>query len=63
VSRYLGDDGLDGEEGTFAVCTFWLAHCRALPGEIDRRGRRDARQTPWRGLIASAAPLECYLMG
>ena len=36
VYRYLSDDGLDGEEGTFAICTFWLAHCWALLGDTQR---------------------------
>lgn len=26
---------MEGDEGTFAICTFWLAHCWALLGEID----------------------------
>jgi alpha,alpha-trehalase len=26
VYRYLAHDGLAGEEGTFLLCTFWLAH-------------------------------------
>jgi GH15 family glucan-1,4-alpha-glucosidase len=34
VYRYLGDDGLDGEEGTFLLCTFWLAHALALAGRV-----------------------------
>ena len=36
VYRYLADDGLGGEEGTFLLCTFWLAHALALAGEVDR---------------------------
>lgn len=36
VYRYQGHDGLDGEEGTFALCTFWLAHCWALLGDVER---------------------------
>lgn len=36
VYRYRSDDGLAGDEGTFALCTFWLAHCWALLGETDR---------------------------
>lgn len=36
VFRYRGDDDLDGDEGTFAICTFWLAHCWALLGETER---------------------------
>jgi GH15 family glucan-1,4-alpha-glucosidase len=40
VYRYLANDGLEGEEGTFLLCTFWLAQALALAGEVDR-----ARQT------------------
>jgi GH15 family glucan-1,4-alpha-glucosidase len=36
VYRYLTHDGLEGEEGTFLLCTFWLAHALALAGELDR---------------------------
>jgi GH15 family glucan-1,4-alpha-glucosidase len=36
VFRYLAHDGLEGEEGTFLLCTFWLAEAQALAGEIDR---------------------------
>ncbi|MGZ6642671.1 MAG: glycoside hydrolase family 15 protein [Solirubrobacteraceae bacterium] len=32
----LNADGLSGEEGTFAVCTFWLASALAQAGEVDR---------------------------
>ncbi len=35
VYRYLGPDGLEGEEGPFLLCTFWLAHARALAGDVD----------------------------
>jgi GH15 family glucan-1,4-alpha-glucosidase len=35
VRRYRADDGLEGEEGTFLLCTFWLAHARALAGDLD----------------------------
>src|SRR5712691_2259853 len=35
VYRYLAHDGLAGEEGTFLLCTFWLAHAQALVGELD----------------------------
>ena len=34
VYRYLAHDGLAGEEGTFLLCTFWLAHAQALAGEL-----------------------------
>jgi len=36
VYRYLARDGLSGEEGTFLLCTFWLAQAQALAGEIDK---------------------------
>lgn len=36
VYRYHSDDGLPGEEGTFLLCTFWLAHALALAGRTER---------------------------
>ncbi len=36
VYRYRSADGLSGEEGTFFLCTFWLAHAYALAGEVER---------------------------
>jgi GH15 family glucan-1,4-alpha-glucosidase len=36
VYRYRAHDGLTGEEGTFLVCTFWLAEAQALAGEVDQ---------------------------
>jgi GH15 family glucan-1,4-alpha-glucosidase len=39
VYRYrteAGVDGLAGEEGTFLLCTFWLAQALALAGHVDR---------------------------
>jgi alpha,alpha-trehalase len=35
VYRYLAHDGLAGEEGTFLLCTFWLAQVQALAGDVD----------------------------
>jgi alpha,alpha-trehalase len=40
VFRYRSHDGLEGEEGTFLICTFWLAHALALAGEVDRAKRK-----------------------
>jgi GH15 family glucan-1,4-alpha-glucosidase len=36
VYRYRADDGFDTDEGTFLLCTFWLAHALALAGDVDR---------------------------
>ena len=36
VYRYLNEDGLTGGEGTFGICTFWLAECLAWAGEVER---------------------------
>jgi GH15 family glucan-1,4-alpha-glucosidase len=36
VYRYRSADGLEGEEGTFLLCTFWLAQARALAGQPER---------------------------
>ena len=38
--RYRADDGLEGTEGAFLLCTFWLAQAQALAGEVPA-----ARQT------------------
>jgi GH15 family glucan-1,4-alpha-glucosidase len=36
VYRYRAHDGLDGEEGTFLLCTFWLAQALAMSGQPER---------------------------
>jgi GH15 family glucan-1,4-alpha-glucosidase len=39
VYRYRTEDGVDGlagEEGTFLLCTFWLAQALAATGQVDR---------------------------
>jgi GH15 family glucan-1,4-alpha-glucosidase len=35
VYRYRARDGLPGEEGTFLLCTFWLARAQALAGQVE----------------------------
>jgi alpha,alpha-trehalase len=35
VYRYLSRDCLEGREGTFLLCTFWLAQAQALAGDVD----------------------------
>jgi GH15 family glucan-1,4-alpha-glucosidase len=39
VYRYRAEEGVDGlagEEGTFLMCTFWLAQALAMSGQVDR---------------------------
>jgi GH15 family glucan-1,4-alpha-glucosidase len=39
VYRYRNEDGVDGlagDEGTFLLCTFWLAQALAMSGQVDR---------------------------
>ena len=39
VYRYRHPDGLEGEEGAFSICTFWLAQALAMIGEKERAER------------------------
>jgi GH15 family glucan-1,4-alpha-glucosidase len=48
------DDGLAGEEGTFAICSFWLVSALAEIGEHDR-----ARELCER-MLSFASPLQLY---
>ncbi|HEY0756484.1 MAG TPA: glycoside hydrolase family 15 protein [Ktedonobacteraceae bacterium] len=35
VYRYNGEDGLEGREGTFTLCSFWLVDNLAMQGRVD----------------------------
>ncbi len=35
VYRYNGEDGLEGGEGTFSLCSFWLVDNLAMQGRVD----------------------------
>jgi alpha,alpha-trehalase len=35
VYRYHGEDGLEGGEGTFTLCSFWLVDNLAMQGRVD----------------------------
>jgi GH15 family glucan-1,4-alpha-glucosidase len=35
VYRYLNEDGLPGDEATFALCSFWLVDCLAQAGRLE----------------------------
>jgi GH15 family glucan-1,4-alpha-glucosidase len=70
VYRYRtegGVDGLAGEEGTFLLCTFWLAEALALAGQVDRAREvfaRAARYCNDVGLLAEEVdPASGELLG
>jgi GH15 family glucan-1,4-alpha-glucosidase len=48
------DDGLSGEEGTFAICSFWLVSALAEIGEY-RRARELCEK-----MLSYASPLQLY---
>lgn len=67
VYRYRSADGLRGEEGTFLLCTFWLAHALALAGQPDRAREVFSRAAAYAtdlGLLAEeVAPATNELLG
>ncbi|MCA4135637.1 glycoside hydrolase family 15 protein, partial [Arthrobacter sp. M4] len=67
VYRYRATDGLPGQEGTFLLCTFWLAHALALagqPGQAREVFARAAAHANDLGLLAEeVAPDSDELLG
>lgn len=66
VYRYRNDDGLAGQEGTFLLCTFWLAEALAVTGrpeeaeEVLQRGASCANDL---GLLAEQVADDGQLLG
>ena len=48
------DDGMEGVEGTFTICSFWLVSSLALIGEVERAASLCAK------LLSFASPLHLY---
>ncbi|CAN5152443.1 glycoside hydrolase family 15 protein [soil metagenome] len=64
--RYRGDDGLAGDEGTFLLCTFWLAEALAVTGrpvEAERVLRRAATHANDLGLLAEQTDADGEMLG
>jgi len=51
VQRYLGEDGLEGPEGAFLLCSFWLVESLARSGQMEKAHEH------WRALLDVAGPL------
>jgi GH15 family glucan-1,4-alpha-glucosidase len=54
ILRYRSVDGLQGQEGVFLACTFWLAECLA------RQGRRREALRAFKQAAASASDLGLF---
>lgn len=65
--RYRNEDGLAGDEGSFLLCSFWLAHALALAGDLDEAEavfERTAAHANDVGLLAEEAdPLTGEALG
>ena len=64
--RYRGDDGLEGDEGSFLLCTFWLAQALAVTGRTEQAEqvlRRAAGHANDLGLLAEQTSATGELLG
>ena len=64
--RYRGDDGLEGDEGSFLLCTFWLAEALAVTGRTEQAEqvlRRAAGHANDLGLLAEQTSPSGELFG
>ena len=52
--RYVSDDGLPGQEGTFILCSFWLVNVLALSG------KRNQAEELFLKLLDYASPLGLF---
>jgi GH15 family glucan-1,4-alpha-glucosidase len=63
VYRYRAADGLEGEEGTFLLCTFWLAEAQALAGDVDAAERTFSRAVAYANDVGLLAEEVCPRTG
>ncbi len=54
VYRYRSEDGLEGGEGTFTICSLWLVSALALIGEVERA------EALYERILSYASPLGLY---
>ncbi len=47
IHRYIGEDGVEGREATFVLCTYWLVECLALDGDVERASEMFERVTAY----------------